>query len=59
MSETDEFWQYAREAMLSVGYAKTDEESDRACADLDASGIARASTSLSRPAGTSPGSSLV
>jgi hypothetical protein len=26
MSETDEFWQYAREAMLSVGYAKTDEE---------------------------------
>ena len=26
MAETDEFWQYAREAMLSVGYAKTDEE---------------------------------
>jgi hypothetical protein len=26
MSETDEFWQYAREAMLSVGYAKTDKE---------------------------------
>ena len=26
MSETDEFWQYAREAMLSVRYAKTDEE---------------------------------
>ena len=26
MSETDEFWQYAREAMLSVGYAKSDKE---------------------------------
>ena len=26
MSETDEFWQYAREAMLSIGYAKTEEE---------------------------------
>ncbi len=26
MSEIDQFWQYAREAMLSVGYAKTDEE---------------------------------
>ena len=26
MSETDQFWQYAREAMLSAGYAKTDEE---------------------------------
>jgi hypothetical protein len=26
MSETDQFWQYAREAMLSVGGAKTDEE---------------------------------
>jgi len=26
MSETDQFWQYAREAMLSVAYAKTDEE---------------------------------
>ncbi len=26
MSERDQFWQYAREAMLSVGYANTDED---------------------------------
>jgi hypothetical protein len=26
MSEVDQFWQYAREAIASVGYAKTDEE---------------------------------
>src|SRR3984957_8930997 len=26
MSKTDQFWQYAREAMLSVGNAKTDED---------------------------------
>jgi hypothetical protein len=25
MSETDQFWQYAKEAMLLVGYAKTNE----------------------------------
>jgi hypothetical protein len=25
MSETDQFWQYAKEALLSAGYAKTDE----------------------------------
>jgi hypothetical protein len=26
MSETDQFWQYAKEALLSVCYAKTDED---------------------------------
>ena len=26
MSKTDEFWQYAKEAILSVAYAKTDDE---------------------------------
>jgi hypothetical protein len=26
MSKTDEFWLYAREAILSASYAKTDEE---------------------------------
>jgi len=25
MSETDQFWQYAKEALLSACYAKTDE----------------------------------
>ena len=25
MSKSDQFWQYAREAMLSAGYAKSDE----------------------------------
>jgi hypothetical protein len=26
MSQTDQFWQYAKEAFLSASYAKTDEE---------------------------------
>ena len=26
MSKTDEFWQYAKEAILSASYAKTDDE---------------------------------
>jgi hypothetical protein len=26
MSETDQFWQYAKEALLSACYAKTDED---------------------------------
>ena len=26
MSKTDEFWQYAKEAILSTAYAKTDDE---------------------------------
>jgi hypothetical protein len=26
MSNTDEFWQYAKEAVLSASYAKTDDE---------------------------------
>lgn len=26
MLETDQFWQYAKEALVSIGYAKTDEE---------------------------------
>jgi hypothetical protein len=26
MSKTDEFWQYAKEAVLSASYAKTDDE---------------------------------
>ncbi len=26
MSEKEQFWQYAREAMLSTGYANTDED---------------------------------
>ena len=26
MSNTDEFWQYAKEAVLSATYAKTDDE---------------------------------
>jgi hypothetical protein len=26
MSKTDEFWQYAKEAILSASYAETDEE---------------------------------
>jgi hypothetical protein len=26
MSNTDEFWQYAKEAILSASYAKTDDE---------------------------------
>jgi hypothetical protein len=26
MSETDQFWLYAKEALLSISYAKTDED---------------------------------
>jgi hypothetical protein len=26
MSETDQFWMYAKEAILSISHAKTDEE---------------------------------
>jgi hypothetical protein len=26
MSETDQFWQYAKEALLSVSYAKTEDD---------------------------------
>jgi hypothetical protein len=26
MSKTDQFWQYAKEAIISASYAKTDEE---------------------------------
>jgi hypothetical protein len=26
MSKTDQFWQYAKEAILSASYAKTDED---------------------------------
>ena len=26
MSKTDEFWEYAKEAILSASYAKTDDE---------------------------------
>jgi len=26
MSETDQFWQFAKEAIVSVGYAKSDKE---------------------------------
>jgi hypothetical protein len=26
MSETDQFWLYAKEAILSISYAKTDED---------------------------------
>ena len=26
MSETDQFWQYAKEALLSASYAKTDDD---------------------------------
>ena len=26
MSKTDEFWQYAKEAILSASYAKTDDD---------------------------------
>jgi hypothetical protein len=26
MSKTDQFWQYAKEAILSASYARTDEE---------------------------------
>ena len=26
MSETDQFWQYAKEALLSASYAKTDHD---------------------------------
>ena len=33
MSKTDEFWQYAKEAILSASYAKTDDE-DRVCLTL-------------------------
>jgi len=45
MSETDQFWQYAKEAILSACYAKTDDDRQgllelaRTCA----SGITRAS----------------
>ena len=45
MSITDQFWQYAREAMLSACDAKDrrrDASTASACADLDLSGISRA-----------------
>ena len=45
MSETDQFWQYAKEALLSACYAKTDEDKKDLldlCADLDASGVTTA-----------------
>jgi hypothetical protein len=28
MPETDQFWEYAREALLSISYAKTDEDKE-------------------------------
>jgi hypothetical protein len=45
---TDQYWQYAREAMLSVGHATNDEERRdllELARDLDASGNARESAS--------------
>jgi hypothetical protein len=42
MLKTDQFWQYAKEAVLSASYAKTDEERQDFVdlgANLDASGI--------------------
>ena len=29
MSETDQFWLYAKEAILSISYAETDEDKER------------------------------
>ena len=46
MSKTDQFWQYAKEAILSASYAKTDEERQGLLdlgANLDASGFNSAS----------------
>jgi hypothetical protein len=40
MSETDQFWLYAKEAILSISYAKTDEES-RVCLILRGPGRKR------------------
>ena len=45
MPITDQFWQYAREAMLSACDAKTDDETQallQLAADLDLSGTSRA-----------------
>ena len=39
MSEIDRFWQYAREALLSVIHAKSDEDKQGLLELLDASGI--------------------
>jgi hypothetical protein len=50
MSETDQFWQYANEAMLFVGDAKTDQDKRdlfELARTLDASGITRSSASSS------------
>jgi hypothetical protein len=51
MSITDQFWQYAREAMLSACDAKNDDETQALLelgADLDLSGISRAAIYQSR-----------
>ena len=46
VSKTDQFWEYAKEAILSACYAKTDEDKqallELARKDLDASGVTRA-----------------
>jgi hypothetical protein len=34
MSKTDQFWQYAKEAVISTFYAKTDEERQGLLLDL-------------------------
>jgi hypothetical protein len=41
MSITDQFWQYAKEAMLSACYAKTDDDKSRLCLILRGPGRKR------------------
>jgi hypothetical protein len=51
MSITDQFWQYAKEAMLSACDAETDDDRQgllELAADLDACGISRAAIYQSR-----------
>jgi hypothetical protein len=54
MSNTDQFWQYAKEAVLSASYAKTDEDRqgllDLARTWTQAALLKRQSLSHDRPA---------
>jgi hypothetical protein len=41
MLKTDQFWQYAKEAVLLASYAQTDEEKGKACSILGEPGRKR------------------
>ena len=57
MSETDQFWQYAKETLLSACYAKTDEDKrdllDLARTWTQAALLERQSVNHDKPAETS------